>query len=578
MNSHDTYRYHRERLGYSHNAAKMIATGGLVYWTRIVSVSAVYSRRDRFRRIPALRDRPHDELRASPAPVLYTRALLRKKMPVTDSQLDVYLAFLRDTQYVGTLSETRRRAKLLIRSLNPRLSRESQLVEHNGWVARANQFVTTVSGIQTDAERARPSTVFPGGYTIGPPTFSVVTVHRRRLKIRFMGLTPEEVEVAGFVPLREALRGKHLTDEMIETAFSRLRVGRVTHLLTHLFVDPAELEAQPSMLDAERVTLIRIARRESYHGSGVGRLAPPSGATETYGFEWELVAASDRTPQAVINRIDPVAVNNGVLLGYERDSSLRTEREVEVVSSPQTLDTHLAMLQALPSMDGFLDNVRTDTHGGIHIHVGRTAFRSDLLMHTFGMLFSLEKNWDCTWGWEPVAGRVRNNYVRSTEGYRLHNGRYDPHYYHDRYTAANIRERTVEVRIFRSSVDPADVARALRVVATAVAYVHAIASSTDWLSSEGIHQEAVSVETFLKWAYAWSMRCANPERYLTTEELEGWFPRLREESGVTEDGESPSFTPHPLFVPHRQSSQQGEDGDGPMRLNETEMLYQELIA
>ena len=423
MNSHDTYRYHRERLGYSHDASMMIATGGIAYWTRTVSISAVFGRRDRYRHVPTIRERPNDALSVRPPHVLYTRALLRKNMPITDAQLDAYLLYLRDTQYTGTFAETQRRAKLLVRSLNPRLRSESRLIEHNGWVARANQFVTTVGGVVAYTSVAQPSLLYPGSWTLGPRIGVAVTVKRRRLKVRFDGLTKEEVEAAGLIPLREALRGKHLTDEMIDVAYARLRVGRTNYELSALYVDPSELEENPGMLDAERITLVRNVRRENYHGSGVGRMPPPDGADETYGFEWELVAGNGTSHQTLINKIDSIAVSKGVLLGYERDSSLQSQHEVEVVSSPHTLETHLQMLRALPDLTNYANTFQTTTRGGIHIHVGSSAFRSHQCQSLFGLLFSHCKNWDDErGGWAHIAGRggeqlrPRVRYLQLTSG------------------------------------------------------------------------------------------------------------------------------------------------------------------
>lgn len=568
MNSHDTYRYHRERLGYSHDAAAMIATGGIAYWTHFVSISAVYGRRDRFRQVPTIRDRPNDTLRARPTSVLHTRALLRKKMPITDGQLDDYLSHLRDSQYVCTSTETKRRAKLLVRSLNPRLRRDSQLVEHEGWVARANQFVTTVGGVVVDKNYARPSVLFPGGWTVGLSNRVVVTVKRRRLKTRFVGLREEEVAAAGFIPLREALRGKHLTDEMIGVAYARLRVGRITYDLSALYVDPSELEENPGMLDAERITLVRNARRESYHGSGVGRMPPPSGVDETYGFEWELVAGNGVSHQTLINKIDSISVSKGVLLGYERDSSLQSQHEVEVVSTPHTLETHLQMLKELPDLTNYADTYQTTTRGGIHIHVGATAFRSRQCQVLFGMLFSYRKNWECEWrGWEHIAGRGLNSYVRAVDPYSSHlEGFVEYGYHSDRYTAANIRTNTTEVRIFRSSGRPEAVMHALRVVATAVAYANAILSERPgWMRDGCVSIEAITVERFAKWAHKNAQNTNEPERYMTREELEDWMPALREAEEPTSPVEEVTDTPH-------NPSPVSSDSD------EVEALFRELMA
>lgn len=567
MNSHDTYRYHRERLGYSHDASMMIATGGIAYWTHSVSVSAFYGRRDRYRQLPSIRDRPNDTLRVRPAPVMHTRALLRKNMPITDSQLDAYLTYLRDSQYLGNPGETRRRAKLLVRSLNPRLRRDSQLIVHEGWVARANQFVTTVGGLVTDIRYAQPSLLFPGGWTVGLRNRVLVTVKRRRLKTRLVGLREEEVDAAGFIPLREALRGKHLTDEMIDIAYARLRVGRITYDLSALCVDPAELEENPGMLDAERITLVRNARRESYHGSGVGRMPPPSGADETYGFEWELVAGNGVSHQTLINKIDSIAVSKGVLLGYERDSSLQSPHEVEVVSMPHTLETHLQMLRALPDLTNHADTLRTTARGGIHIHVGSSAFRSYQCQMLFGLLFSYRKNWeDERGGWAHIAGRGLNNYVRSTDTYSSHlEGFVESAYYSDRYTAANTRSNTVEVRIFRSATHPEAVMRALRVVATAVAYANAILlERPGWLRDGCINAEAIKVERFAKWAHRNAQNTDEPERYMLREELEEWMPALREAVEPTDPVEA-TDTPH-NFPPVPSGSE------------EVETLFRELMA
>lgn len=541
MNSHDTYRYHRERLGYSHDAAKMIATGGIAYWTHFVSVSGGHGRRDRFRQVPTIRDRPTDTMRVRPASVLQTRALLRKKMPITDQQLDDYLAHLRDLPYVGTATETRRKAKLLVRSLNPRLRRESQLIEYNGWVARASQFVTTVGGRVVDIRHARQSILFPGGWTIGPRNKVSVTVSRRRLKARFIGLSEEEVIAAGFIPLRSALRGKHLTDEMIDIAYSRLRVGRTNYELSALYVDRSELAENPGMLDAERITLVRNARRVNYHHSGVGSMSPPSGANETYGFEWELVAGNGTTHQSLINKIDSIAVSKGVLLGYERDSSLQSLHEVEVVSSPHTLETHLQMLRALPDLTNYTDTYQTTARGGIHIHVGATAFQSRQCQVLFGLLFSYHKNWECERsGWAHIAGRGLNNYVRAVHPYSSYLDGFVEYGYHgDRYTAANHRSHTTEVRIFRSSARPEAVMRALRVVATAVAYANAILTERPgWMRDGCVSIEAITVERFAKWAHKYAQNTDEPERYMTREELEDWMPDLREAEGPADPVEA----------------------------------------
>lgn len=547
MNSHDTYRYHRERLGYSHDASAMIASGGIAYWTHFVSISAVYGRRDRLRQVPSIRDRPNDALRVRPPHVLYTRALLRKKMPITDSQLDAYLLYLRDSQYTSTSAETKRRAKLLVRSLNPRLRSESRLIEHDGWVARANQFVTTVGGVVADIRAVQLSRLYPGSWTMGLRNRVAVTVKRRRLKVRFDGLTKEEVDAAGLIPLREALRGKHLTDEMIDVAYARLRVGRTNYELAALYVDPSELEENPGMLDAERVTLIRNARRESYHGSGVGRMPPPSGADETYGFEWELVAGNGVTHQTLINKIDSIAVSKGVLLGYERDSSLQSQHEVEVVSMPHTLETHLQMLRALPDLTNYTDTWQTTARGGIHIHVGSSAFRSHQCQSLFGLLFSYRKNWDDERsGWAYIAGRGVNNYVRVCDTYSSHlEGFVESTYYSDRYTAANLRSNTTEVRIFRSATNPEAVMRALRVVATAVAYANAILlERPGWLRDGCISAEAIKVERFAEWAHKNVQNIYEPGRYMTREELEDWMPDLREAEEPTSPVEEATDTPH----------------------------------
>lgn len=567
MNSHDTYRYHRERLGYSHDASMMIATGGIAYWTHSCSVSAIYGRRDRYRQLPSIRDRPNDTLRVRPAPVMYTRALLRKNMPITDSQLDAYLTYLRDSQYLGNPGETRRRAKLLVRSLNPRLRRDSQLVVHEGWVARANQFVTTVGGLVADIRYAQPSILFPGGWTVGLRNRVLVTVKRRRLKTRIVGLREEEVDAAGFIPLREALRGKHLTDEMIDLAYARLRVGRITYDLATLCVDPAELEENPGMLDAERITLVRNARRESYHSSGVGRMPPPSGADETYGFEWELVAGNGTSHQTLINKIDSISVSKGVLLGYERDSSLQSNHEVEVVSMPHTLETHLQMLRALPDLTNYADTYQTTTRGGIHIHVGATAFQSRQCQVLFGLLFSYRKNWECERsGWAHIAGRGLNNYVRPVDPYNSHLEGFVEYGYHgDRYTAANMRTNTTEVRIFRSSARPEAVMRALRVVATAVAYANAILTERPgWMRDGCVSIEAITVERFAKWAHKNAQNTNEPERYMTREELEDWMPDLREAEGPADPVEA-TDTPDD-FPPVPSVSE------------EVEALFRELMA
>lgn len=81
--------------------------------------------------------------------------------------------------------------------------------------------------------------------------------------------------------------------------------------------------------------------------------------------------------------------------------------------------------------------------------------------------------------------------------------------------------------------------RALRVVATAVAYANAILTERpDWVRNGCISIEAIKVEGFAKWAHKNAQSTNEPERYMTREELEDWMPDLRGAEGPADPVEA----------------------------------------
>lgn len=548
MRTHDSYQYHRYRLGFPHPFAVAISKGGLVVWRQTARGAREGHRGIRY--LPA--GYAHDiAARTMGSADVRTRAKMRHGLPITDYELDAYLGFLHDKYNAGRGAAFLRH---MVDTLNRRLPGHQQVFNNGGTMCRVSSFVRTVSGLLVEAPRTAQSRFFPGGYTTGAAAYFLVTVYRRRLKIQVCSLTREEVTVAGLIPLREALRGKELSEEALGTAFNTLRIGTRNYDLSHLYVDPGALERSPGMFDAERVTLTRRVSRQPYHNSGMGRMSPPEGVKESYGFEWEVVA---QTVAGFIRKIDTPALRAGVLLGYESDSSLHSDCGVEVVSSPQSLEAHLNMLSKLPADTHLhIKPNRTEHRGGIHIHVGRTAFKTTTAENVFSLLFCSVGNWDTTRlvHWEHAARRPLNEYVRAaTPACGLNTGGsgfFLPLPHSDRYRAANVRASTVEVRIFRSSADHREVARALRVVATAVAYANAIVEERpDLFVSDSIygqlpHGDAFDVATFYEWALRNARNTGTPERYMTEAELLAWALPEAEQTPqpASEEVAQPAFT------------------------------------
>jgi hypothetical protein len=165
----------------------------------------------------------------------------------------------------------------------------------------------------------------------------------------------------------------------------------------------------------------------------------------------------------------------------------------EIVSHPATLDAHRVLWQTFPWRELRLDHGWSGWRGanaGCHIHIARTAFRSKSHMARFQMLFG---------GWRDelvkFCGRNCHNYGYHGDYMKRHavdyarGVRVPP-----RGSAINYEPRqTIEVRMFRSSLQPTTLAAYLEFVHGLVVY------AGQKRSSDILTGQVTPFGSFVKW-------------------------------------------------------------------------------
>lgn len=128
---------------------------------------------------------------------------------------------------------------------------------------------------------------------------------------------------------------------------------------------------------------------------------------------------------------------------------------------------------------------------GLHVHVSRNGFNGGSHQHKFLQLVYNNKNF-----YQVLAGRSSNHWAKFDDvidpetGKRSFKQKFDSRRGSDRYSAVNTNNRdTLEVRIFRGSLNP-------RFIKSAVDLVHASVEYTRVMSIQEIRSDALSTLRF----------------------------------------------------------------------------------
>ena len=158
----------------------------------------------------------------------------------------------------------------------------------------------------------------------------------------------------------------------------------------------------------------------------------------------------------------------------KEDSSIDEGYNFEIVTHPMSL----RFIQRHKVFDGIEDCgvfSWSSPSTGLHIHVSREAFSGDLALAKLTWFYANPKNWNFL---EQIAQRENNGYcrkIRKIEGRRKYLSSYYKGY--DRRTELNFTNRaTVEFRMFKGTVKPEAIYRAVEYVDAITDFCNSVAA------------------------------------------------------------------------------------------------------
>ena len=552
MRFHDSYKYHRERLGLSDAVARGAASHqGVLKLASLAEVSPGAFFRRRWKRSLAVSWRAPKPFDVAGTWRLLKRGGFRTEQAFMKSSgaiIDAITWVIASHVNAGSVCSIAH----IVAYANRHLPPDMQVEHRDGVVRRRPRQVQCIGGEMLPENQVVASALFPGGWVERQlQRIRVVVPFRGKLKLTpWPALTPAEATLAGCVPLRDVLTGVMGMPASRLARYRYLRVSSTRVPLEDLYVPPTALELeQVEKFSDGRLALVRDVRRLAYHSSAEGKMSPPEGEATTYGFEWELVGA--RGAARVISAVESGAEAAKLEVGYEADSSLGPSG-VEVVSAPDTLPALLSKLDILNAVAGgkirtAVAELQTQYSGGIHIHISDTAFASTAARCFFQLIFNAPENDVFV---ARVARRAANRYaspLRLPGGWasRLE----EPCY--ERYKNANQRARTTEVRIFRSAPNASLVAQALRFVASVKDYAnYRFPASISLPLGFRVNAEDCSAARFVTWALA-KVRSGDlySSEFVTEEELLTWAGETLRDPNATDNEQWRSIIDAPRTAP-----------------------------
>lgn len=510
MNEQDLYEYHI-RQGVSHSVARSIGQGNYV-----TSRQRAHSVQMAGEACNCCFSRYPGAPRYMPDGLTVARAKRRKGLPLTDGDV---MAWASASLFADSPAVSIRTSFHHINSRVP--ARQALVYDRSVGEPVFVRKCFHINGEYIPPSQVVHSPLFPGRVYHRTPLVCSAVVFRNKLKLHRADYNESELAEAGYVPLVAALeavpKGRF---SWVESGMILNVGGRTTARAGCIWVSPNTAQ-QLSGVKGERLCLSHVVSRRGYHGSDESRMPPPAGVERTFGVEWEVVPKRGTSMASLMSVIDAHARQNGVRIGFERDGSL-PRSGVELVTAPYGLDPLLSCFNTA-TFGKKICPARTAEKGGIHIHVGRTAFTDPRALSVFALLFSRVENLPFI---QQVSRRGRSRYVqflsprRGADTVSAGIGMAKDSWH---FLAANLRSRTIEVRVFRSSSDPALVSEALRVVNTAVEYANVVAPTLP-IMGELVPVSSTNFGAMLTWARDQAHAGAlGGGGFITEEEATRWF-------------------------------------------------------